>query len=148
MARNSSIIKAFGLVFVLFILNGCASHKMRTARNRLIPQAFRCIELGISKQQVIKSIGEPDIVRGSITNKFEQVIEVWEYSVDRGKDAAQIGAELVLTICTLGLCAPLMLSEGRIETYWLYFHTNKLVQWGKAGDWKKEADVISEIRFG
>lgn len=33
-------------------------------------------------------------------------------------------------------------------TYWLYFHDDKLVQWGEAGDWRKESDRIYEYRFG
>lgn len=33
-----------------------------------------------------------------------------------------------------------------IERYWLYFWNDKLSQWGRPGDWKKEADRIYEFR--
>jgi hypothetical protein len=31
--------------------------------------------------------------------------------------------------------------------YWMYFYDGKLVQWGEAGDWQREADQIYEMRF-
>lgn len=33
-----------------------------------------------------------------------------------------------------------------LERYWLYFLDNTLKQWGRPGDWQKEADQIYEIR--
>lgn len=33
------------------------------------------------------------------------------------------------------------------ERYWLYFLDNKLQQWGRPGDWEKEADKIYEYRI-
>jgi hypothetical protein len=80
------------------------------------------IHLDMTKAEVKQVLGEPSSARGSIRNKFGQVIEVWEYPLDRPG-----------------------LSDG---LYWLYFYDNKLVQWGEAGDWKKEADRIYEYRFG
>jgi hypothetical protein len=32
------------------------------------------------------------------------------------------------------------------ERYWLYFFNDKLIQWGRPGDWEKEADRVYEIR--
>jgi len=75
-------------------------------------------------------LGEPDAARGSIRNKYGQVIEVWEY--EKQKRDTRRG-----NIYT-GL-APTM--------YWLYFYDGRLVQWGEAGDWKAEADRIYEMRF-
>lgn len=80
------------------------------------------LQLDMSKAQVRATMGAPTSARGSIRNKFGQTIEVWEYVLDRG-------------------FAP-------DATYWLYFADDKLVQWGEAGDWKKEADRIYEFRFG
>lgn len=32
------------------------------------------------------------------------------------------------------------------ERYWLYFLNDQLKQWGRPGDWQREADHIYEIR--
>jgi len=34
------------------------------------------------------------------------------------------------------------------KDYWLYFVNGRLVQWGEAGDWRREVDRIYEVRFG
>lgn len=79
------------------------------------------LHLGMTKSDVVSKIGKPVSARGSITNKHGQVVEVWEYWFYKGPQPAD---------------------------YWLYFVENKLVQWGEAGDWQKEADRIYEIKFG
>ncbi len=101
----------------------------------------------MDKSQVLNKLGSPSVVRGSIKNNYGQIIEVWEYRVDQGKTSGQFGGELALTALTLGLCAPILLSEGEINSYWLYFCDGRLVKWGQAGDWSREADVIQEVRF-
>lgn len=81
------------------------------------------LTIGDDKEQVISKIGEPVQVIGS--KKFEKgVIEVWSYE----KWIAQM-------------------NNDRIDKeYWLYFLDEKLEQWGRPGDWSKEADRIYEIR--
>ncbi|MCI0690383.1 hypothetical protein L0337_00080 [candidate division KSB1 bacterium] len=84
------------------------------------------LNLEMRKSEVISAIGKPTAVRGALTNKYSQVIEVWEYAMYKTDDDAQ---------------------SGRPTLYWLYFYDGKLVQWGEAGDWRSEADRIYEIRF-
>ena len=84
------------------------------------------LELQQSKQEVMTAMGKPTAARGSMTNKYGQVIEVWEYALYKTSDDA---------------------FYGNPTFYWLYFYNGKLVQWGEAGDWKREADRIYEIRF-
>ena len=86
-------------------------------------EQFVRLELGMSKAEVTKTVGEPELARGAIQNKFGQLIEVWEYyrfisnwSPDK-------------------------------KRMWVYFSDGKLVQWGQAGDWEREADRIYEFRF-
>lgn len=50
------------------ILFGCATTRSSSILINL--------NLGVSKQKVIKIIGEPDGARGSIRNKYDQLIEV------------------------------------------------------------------------
>lgn len=124
----------------LLILPGCI-HQFRSP-------SFMGLSINMSKDQVIDKLGKPDVVRGSIVNNFDQTIEVWEYVIDRGKDSRQITAEVLLTVCTIGLLGPLFLfTHGQMEAYWLYFNNNILAQWGRAGDWATEANHIQEVRF-
>jgi hypothetical protein len=84
------------------------------------------LQLQQTKQEVQTAMGKPTAARGSMTNKYGQVIEVWEYALYKTGDDA---------------------FYGNRTFYWLYFYNGKLVQWGEAGDWKREADRIYEIRF-
>jgi hypothetical protein len=118
------------LFFYSFITIGLASltgcvHKARHLSGFLQANSFLKISIGMPKFEVINEISAPDIVRGSIINKFDQIIEVWEYSVLRNPYS----------------------NFPYVESYLLYFFDNKLVQWGRAGDWKEAEAQIYEIRF-
>lgn len=78
------------------------------------------LKLDMTKAEVISNIGKPTAARGSLKNKHGEVIEIWEYTRWKGPETAD---------------------------YWLYFFDDKLVQWGEAGDWGREADRIYELRF-
>lgn len=81
------------------------------------------LELGMGKLRVRHEVlGEPSAVRGSIINKHGQRIEVWEYDLYKE-------------------------GSNYCSSYWLYFCDGWLVQWGRAGDWRTEADRIYEMRF-
>lgn len=108
---------------IIILLPGCG-HKMRHFNGRLKPKAFMNISIGMTKETIIEQISKPDIIRGSMINNSNQIVEVWEYKVE---------AERFLFYFP--------------ESYWLYFHDNKLIQWGKSGDWDKTADNIQEVRF-
>lgn len=80
------------------------------------------LTIGMSKEQVKFQLHRgPDNVIGS-KRYSNGVIEVWQYSK---YDA---------------------LTNGLKERYWLYFLDNNLQQWGRPGDWQKEADQIYEVR--
>ena len=106
------------IVFISFMIQGCATTSRVLTR----------ISLGMPKPEVVQKMGKPTSVRGSIRNKYDQVIEVWEYRLYQYSGAIE------------GL-------SPYYDLYWLYFVNDTLVQWGKAGDWRKEADRIHEIRF-
>jgi hypothetical protein len=114
--RSLSIIAA-ALIAVLYF-SGCGTTSKVLSR----------VSLDMTKPDVTDKIGEPDAVRGSIRNKYGQVVEVWEYRLYQYSGAIE------------GL-------SPYYDLYWLYFVDGKLVQWGKAGDWQKEADRIYEMRF-
>jgi hypothetical protein len=105
--------KSFSLVLIVcLVLIGCATTSQ-----------FVKLELGMTKSQVLDTIGDPDIARGSIHNKYGQLIEVWEYN---------------------RLVSNWSWEKKRM---WVYFCDGHLAQWGEAGDWAQEADRIYEIRY-
>ncbi|WP_139367137.1 hypothetical protein [Sediminibacterium ginsengisoli] len=82
------------------------------------------VSLGMSKEEVYTALKKkPDNVIGS-TQYGNDVLEVMQYTrYDAG--TMQIA-----------------------ERYYLYFLNGKLKQWGRPGDWRKEADRIYEYRNG
>ena len=105
--------KTIRFLLCVFFLAGCIATTSEFIR----------LELDMPKAEVLKTIGEPDVARGSIRNKYGELIEVWEYyryvsgwSWDK-------------------------------KRMWVYFADGYLVQWGEAGDWAREADRIYEIRY-
>ena len=106
------------LITAIVLLTGCTGTRPPTILER--------IQLGQDKQAVAGNIGRPDVVRGAVVNRHGQTIEVWEYAL-----------------------APPRLFEADqdIRRYWLYFVDNRLSRWGEAGDWRREADRIYELRF-
>ncbi|MBX8466380.1 hypothetical protein [Deinococcus sp. RIT780] len=88
----------------------------------------RQVEIGMAKSEVVAVLGNPDLVRGAVKNKYDQVIEVWEYHKYQ-----YVGAIKGLS--------------PNFDRFWFYFSDGKLSQFGQAGDWSKEPDRIYEIRF-
>lgn len=81
------------------------------------------LQLDMTKEQVSQELGSPYNVIGS--KRFPGgIVEVWEYRKYSWIDQRQLE-----------------------EEYWLYFFNGKLDQWGRPGDWSREADRIYEIRM-
>ena len=101
----------------------------------------------MTKAEVAGKIGEPTVARGGLTNKYGQVVEVYEYRLALPSDdsAGEVIGKSFGTIFTLGAGA--VAFKGERRDYWFYFYDGKLVQWGQAGDWRREADRIYEFRF-
>jgi len=84
---------------------------------------FQLISLGDNKKNVKEKLGEPVNIIGS--KQFEEgFIEVWSYE----KWDARMGWDVLS------------------QEYWLYFLDDDLAQWGRPGDWRREADSIYEFR--
>lgn len=104
------------------------------------------ISLLMSKEEVICKMPN-GYTRGSMLNKYGQVIEVREYQFATPKDCRDYVGITCATVLTLGLTAPLYFASGPTDTYWLYFCDGKLVQWGRAGDWAEAQKMIYDINF-
>ena len=124
----------------LFVLSGC--------QKRIQPSHLSSIRIGMSKNEVIRHLGEPEVQRGSMMNNFNQVIDVYEYLVNRGPTDQQIVACTFLVICSFGLLFPLyFLTPTLADPYWMFFCNDRLEKWCKAGDWETTQHNIQEIRF-
>ena len=78
------------------------------------------LSVGMSKEQVVKTLGEPSVFRGATVSATGETTELYEYIVVEG--------------------------FNMVIYYWFYFRENKLVQWGKTCDWQKASDNVQEIR--
>ena len=132
------IFQCLALILVVG-LSGCASHYI--SANKL-----EIIELGMDKQKLAAKIGS-GIRRGSIKNKYNQTIEVWEYKVKEGISGGELGAQIGMAVVTLGMTAPIIGQGGEVNKYWLYFVDGELVRWGQAGDWENVQRQIYDINF-
>lgn len=123
-----ALILCFGIPLIIGIIWWAVEDQAKQAkqakREECNVKKLEEIELGMGKMRVkeLMGFGNHPVVRGSIVNKYKQVIEVWEYNLYDE-------------------------NSHWTWTYWLYFCDNKLVQWGRAGDWEREADRIYEMRF-
>lgn len=100
-----------------FLLTSCTRYASE--------EDFDFIKIGMKKEDVLQEMSSPGVMRGSIINKFGQVIDVREYEVSVFRPF--IGTQ--------------------IDFYWLYFCNDKLVQWGKAGDWAEAQRIVYDINF-
>ena len=134
--------KMYLLLLLLFLVSitACVSGLPKSSQ-------LRQVSLGMSKGEIVDALGEPAVVRGSVRNKFNQVIEVWEYALELPyqDSAGEIIGKSAFTVLTLGVGATRF--KAGIKNYWLYFLDNKLVQWGETGDWGKEPERIYDFNF-
>ncbi|MFC1895992.1 lipoprotein [Thermodesulfobacteriota bacterium] len=131
------------LILAVVLLSGCAALAGCATSARRLTQ----ISLGMTKQEVTDKLDQPAVARGAIRNKFNQVVEVWEYklAVPSQETVGTVIGKSMFTLVTLGLGAAAF--GGERKDYWLYFVQGELVRWGEAGDWSKEPDRIYEINF-
>ena len=138
MVNKKAYLVFISLFFVFTVAStGCLSKSSQLRR----------VSLDMPKDEIIAALGEPTVARGCVRNKFNQVIEVWEYALVLPSDdsTGEIVGKSCLTGMTFGLGAAKFKNETR--DYWLYFLDNKLVQWGEAGDWEREAERIYGFNF-
>ena len=82
------------------------------------------LSIGYTKKQVEEALGAPPSVVGA--KRFpDGIVEVWEYQQWK----AVPGPDRIY------------------QRHWIYFLNGEVFQWGRPGDWEKEADRIYEIRL-
>lgn len=101
------------IVLLVVFLAGCAT---------LSGTSLSCLNLGMSKDAVIKLIGAPTFVTAA-QEPNGPAYALWEYVIEAPKKTAQ--------------------------TTWFAFQDKNLVAWGRASDFKNYSpQVILERRFG
>ncbi len=83
------------------------------------------VHLEMSKADVMSVLDEPATVRESLTNRYGQVVEVWEYELYKP-------------------------NHTQPTPYWMYFHDGTLVKWCEGGSWRiweERAAEIYEMQF-
>lgn len=135
-------MKGIGAVLALLLLLPACVKPVK--RQKLLK-----IELGMTKDQINKILGQPKLLRGSIINRDRQIVEVFEYDVDTGKSSSQIwsniGYAFLAAFCNVWIFA--QGSDSHIKPFWFFFHNNVLVKWGGAGDWQQEMYIVHEMKF-
>lgn len=76
---------------------------------------------GMTRTDVVRRVGHPAVVRGSMKNDAGEKVEVWEYRVGKAKGPGQIVTETFFTAMTFGAGAPVLLSSPDTDRYWVYF---------------------------
>jgi hypothetical protein len=111
-------------VFLIFIIITGCTYGLREKWDKNFEKIpLHLLTIGDTKQIVEKILGAPVNVIGAKSFK-DGIVEVWAYE----KWRAVVGPDY------------------KEEEYWLYFFNGKLSQWGRPGDWKREADRIYEFR--
>ncbi|MFQ5893029.1 MAG: hypothetical protein ACE5H5_01825 [Nitrospinota bacterium] len=107
---------------------------------------LQTVKLGMTKDDVIKNLGPPTAVKGTITNQFGQKIEVVEYMLALPDDPDTAAFKTITATVTAGLASPAWLVQNT-KPFWLYFLDAKLAKWEEAGDWNEEAKRLVETRM-
>lgn len=90
-------------------------------------------KLGMTKDQVAEVLGAPMTPRGMTVNKFDQVIEVFQYEEFQPEKPPPATSPDIVDV--------------KPSSFYLFFYNNQLVQWGEADDWREVAKLIYETRF-
>lgn len=128
-----------GICTCSFLVTSCAQYAKEADLD--------CIKIGMKKEKAMDGMSARGYMRGSLLNKYGDVIEVREYQVEKRNNAGYFVAAGILTICSFGILLPLFFISPPPDTYWLYFSNDKLVQWGKAGDWKEAERIVWDINI-
>jgi hypothetical protein len=109
---SKTVAWAIALIAAISVVVGCASNLPKSSQ-------MRQISIGMSKGEVVSGLGEPTVARGSIRNKFNQTIDVWEYTLTMpSKDSVgQVAGKVMITLITFGVGAALFTQEKK--DYWL-----------------------------
>lgn len=122
-----------------------AAFTMLAATSCAIPaENLKYAHLGMSPADLETNIGKPNLVRGSVVNRFGQQVEVLEYELIFPDKPHSKTFKIVFSTLTAGAGSPVWLAQNT-KTYWFYFVDSKLARWSEAGDWEVEKEQLYEL---
>jgi hypothetical protein len=107
-------------------------------------EKLKYAHLGMSKENLQTNVGKPNLVRGTVINRYGQEVEVWEYQLVYPDDPDLKSFKVIFSILTAGAGSPVWLVQTT-KTFWFYFVDSKLARWNEAGDWAVERDRLYEL---
>jgi len=87
--------------------------------------SLKNLSIGMGKKEVIHLLGDPVTTHASARHSWG--IEIWDYIFREGGHPLRTR-----------------------ERYWIFFREDKVIQWGKEGDWgdlEREPDYIKKVIF-
>lgn len=137
-SRSSSkraVAPAWALIALLVpVVSSCATPA----------EKLKYAHIGMSKGGLITNVGKPNLVRGSVVNRFGQEVEVWEYQLVFPDDPNAKSFKVIFSALTFGVGSPVWLVQNT-KNYWFYFVDSKLTRWNEAGDWRVEKERLYEL---
>jgi len=112
------------LLALLFVTS--CSYKYGRVHYKSLP--IDNLQLGMTKQEVIDTLGHKPYSVVGAKKENEHTVEVWLYI--KAYQPASLAPE----------------KDTIEQKYYLYFYSGILERWSNLGDWEREADEILEIR--
>lgn len=125
--KSFKIMKLITIVLLAFLLFLSCSYKYGRVHYKKL--SMDSLQLGMTKQDVIDSLGHKPYSIVGAKQELNHTVEVWLY---------------------IKAYQPSELSPERDiieQRYYLYFYDGILEKWSNLGDWEREANEIFEIRI-
>ena len=123
-------------IVTVLVLGACAT----------VESQLRELPVGISKDEVVRRVGKPDLSYATVTTRGGQRVQVVEYDVGGGSSSSGSGM-----LGTVGLLSGGAGGGGsaaaRNDRVWLTFVDGQLTQRTPAGDWRRERERLRTARF-
>lgn len=100
------------MVSAIFLFYGCAAYRQQMALDMF------GVELGMSKEDLVGTLGRPNLIISAYTADNGDMIEVWEY-VRQEQNS--------------------LTDQVEARPIWTYFVNNELFEWGPGENWETDA---------
>ncbi len=120
------VLKIIIPVLTVFFFVGCVKEQ-----NKYLKQRMGAIELGMSKNDVVKILGNDGYVRASTLDQSNNVVEVLQYEYTFQEYDPLVGPSKYPDVH---------------DTFWFKFCDEKLVQWGRPYEVEIPSDRLKQNR--
>ena len=124
-----TLINSISLLVAIAILGSCALITPATKPKSSLAH----LSIGMHKTEIISLLGKPDEIRGSQINSDGDRVIVWQYTLYDVAKATR--NNFVWGLLTFRFFWLVPIGTTGEDYYWLFLIDDRLVQWGRAGDW-------------